>query len=481
MKQLSTFIISALMCLFAFSASAQTSPPGKCVEYNWSNGAWDYATTVTFTYDAMDRKLSEIRVDTISGDTASIFTFEYTSPSAGLQQTKQTNLIDNGSGFELSEFIFRIDGFGNNLGLESYLPDPNNGNMLTLQNGASKLEYKYAPTGLPQADCDSLLIQYTQYTYNAGTGMYDTLRRESYEYSIMNPLSRIKATLEEANGSGVLVNTKLTEYDLNENIGLVLTATESLWTNGAWVLDWRTTSTPNSATANDPFKFCNRVTTPTSYLFLQNELVEELEERYNTATMQWENIAQSTFTSSANGGYQQINKIWDAGAMTFVDDARTNITFNTQGYRTSDIVELWDANTSTWITEFGSTTNLTFDDNDNLAQLITTIYDKTSTTFVNSFRQDYDEFKTGVSIPINSLEQVHLYPNPFTNSLTLELKEGQTALNYTLTDLTGRTVNSGDITGSDVNLNLDNLRAGTYILNLSDGGNTVATKRVVKW
>ncbi len=88
-----------------------------------------------------------------------------------------------------------------------------------------------------------------------------------------------------------------------------------------------------------------------------------------------------------------------------------------------------------------------------------------------------------ITIGINGLETsgASIYPNPVQSTLSLEFTNGITQASYTLTDLMGRTIKAGEITGTDVSLNLDGLKAGTYILNLTDGGNTVATQRVVKW
>lgn len=75
---------------------------------------------------------------------------------------------------------------------------------------------------------------------------------------------------------------------------------------------------------------------------------------------------------------------------------------------------------------------------------------------------------------------LHLSPNPSPGTFTLSLPEGAPAKgSYIITDLTGRTVYTGPLTGSQTTVQL-NVPAGIYFAVIETGGNKVVKRVVVK-
>lgn len=96
-----------------------------------------------------------------------------------------------------------------------------------------------------------------------------------------------------------------------------------------------------------------------------------------------------------------------------------------------------------------------------------------------------DEFKVtgtkenlGISSDL-SKSKVTLYPNPVTNSFELKLDKNYDAykVKVTITDMTGRKIKSFTNANS---YNVSDLRAGVYVLTVSDGTNTFTQKLIKK-
>lgn len=72
-----------------------------------------------------------------------------------------------------------------------------------------------------------------------------------------------------------------------------------------------------------------------------------------------------------------------------------------------------------------------------------------------------------------------LFPNPTSNLINIELPEGFTEANALVVDVMGKTIVNQLITETNTIINIENLPAGTYILNLSTEEGS-ATKTFVK-
>lgn len=107
------------------------------------------------------------------------------------------------------------------------------------------------------------------------------------------------------------------------------------------------------------------------------------------------------------------------------------------------------------------------------------IQDTTTNEVINSGTKFDDEQQTVSALEPNAVNTLHIYPNPANNVLTLQVKEGQQETFYEMTDIHGKAVLSGHFTGAGHTINTAALPTGMYILRLTDGGNTVGTRKVL--
>ncbi|WP_178989055.1 T9SS type A sorting domain-containing protein [Winogradskyella schleiferi] len=88
-----------------------------------------------------------------------------------------------------------------------------------------------------------------------------------------------------------------------------------------------------------------------------------------------------------------------------------------------------------------------------------------------------DEINSGLGIENNLYKTVSVNPNPFTNTINLEVSKNIVFSNIAVFDITGREVYTS--TEDLRTINLQNLEAGTYILSLASQ-NEKATYKIVK-
>lgn len=74
---------------------------------------------------------------------------------------------------------------------------------------------------------------------------------------------------------------------------------------------------------------------------------------------------------------------------------------------------------------------------------------------------------------INSIDRVNVYPNPVQNMLNITGAHGAA---YTVSDITGRVMFSGNIASNNLSIDVSGINAGIYILNIAKEGNTANVK-----
>jgi hypothetical protein len=82
-----------------------------------------------------------------------------------------------------------------------------------------------------------------------------------------------------------------------------------------------------------------------------------------------------------------------------------------------------------------------------------------------------------VSVIENEVAQLNVYPNPFSGTTTIELPQG--TYDVKVYNLTGAQVSAMNQVEGKVEWNANNLKAGVYIVNVSNEDGFVATQKVV--
>ena len=80
----------------------------------------------------------------------------------------------------------------------------------------------------------------------------------------------------------------------------------------------------------------------------------------------------------------------------------------------------------------------------------------------------------------NTLDKVQIYPNPVTSGRIYINVETNTTKSIELYDMLGKRILSTEMNGYQKELNVSNLKAGVYILKLSEKNNNVTRKIVIK-
>ena len=75
---------------------------------------------------------------------------------------------------------------------------------------------------------------------------------------------------------------------------------------------------------------------------------------------------------------------------------------------------------------------------------------------------------------------LNIYPNPSDKNISINFSDNFSNVNrFVIIDIIGRRVKEGEI-GNNENINIEELRSGTYIIELSDYNGTKAVNKFIK-
>lgn len=80
----------------------------------------------------------------------------------------------------------------------------------------------------------------------------------------------------------------------------------------------------------------------------------------------------------------------------------------------------------------------------------------------------------------NTLDKVQIYPNPVTSGKIYINAETNSVKAIELYDMLGKRILTTEMNGYQKELNVSNLKAGVYILKLSEKNNSITRKIVIK-
>jgi len=75
---------------------------------------------------------------------------------------------------------------------------------------------------------------------------------------------------------------------------------------------------------------------------------------------------------------------------------------------------------------------------------------------------------------------VRVYPNPFSDVVSIKIASEENFINYRLTDFLGKVIRTGNLTTDNVELNFSDLTKGIYNLTISTENGGMITKRIIK-
>ena len=116
-----------------------------------------------------------------------------------------------------------------------------------------------------------------------------------------------------------------------------------------------------------------------------------------------------------------------------------------------------------------------------IGEPVSETFSSTTNIFTQGFQQNYEDFVE--LIPISFSPNFDVYPNPFSQAITINFTDVQQTLRLTLTDQHGKIYYSEQLLSGafSTNLSLAELASGIYFLSLlSEDGTTAVTKRIMK-
>lgn len=95
-------------------------------------------------------------------------------------------------------------------------------------------------------------------------------------------------------------------------------------------------------------------------------------------------------------------------------------------------------------------------------------------------QQSYDIITVGIKETALNIS-LTIFPNPTATNLTLQVSDFTNEnLTYQLLDMQGKLLETAQITASQMQINMDNLPAATYLLNVTQENKRVQTFKIIK-
>ena len=336
-----------------------------------------------------------------------------------------THTFDANGRTETTKYEFYDNGQWNTEGYETYTYDANGNVATTLDaynNGTTWDSTRGTLTYNPQG---KVTLQLNE-DYNTVTMMWEPMRRTTLTYN--------------ANGD-------------------MLTSTTEVWNMGQWQNSYRVANT-----------------------YVNNLLSESLNEVWFSGM--WHNSNKEIFSYDANGNLtQNLNDYWNAGQ--WEPGQRITHTYNANNDKTSTTYEnygsgnyeyqnrvLYD-NYNTYHQE-GIETNETW--NATLGQFEMQDGDEET-------RYYYEEYSQSVKDSKGAVAGMHIYPNPARGMLKVSATFDEAVVaSLTMLDMNGRTVKQTMLPAvrqQNTTINISNLPAGTYLLQMNANGKMQMQKVVI--
>lgn len=116
-----------------------------------------------------------------------------------------------------------------------------------------------------------------------------------------------------------------------------------------------------------------------------------------------------------------------------------------------------------------------------IGEPVSETFSSTTNIFTQGFHQNYEDFVE--LIPISFSPSFDVYPNPFTQAITIDFKDVNQELHISLTDQQGKIYYTEEVSSFafSAQLSLNELATGIYFLSFqSEDGTIAVTKRIMK-
>jgi len=324
-------------------------------------------------------------------------------------------------------------------------------------------------------DANGNQLQQIEYSYDTAISQFVINYKSDYTYDASgNRTQIINYYLDESN---MLVGSWKSDLAYNEN-GNETQRIDSYWDGTTWVQARKYESSYNSSgnkalyTQSDWDEFNGK----------WNDAIEKVEYSYNS---NGNLILEQQFSKDPNNNNWILQSKDD-----YMFDASGNNTQHINYYGWDETTGKW---TEVWKSDYTINTNYTFDDlilpfwlvedeEDIFKNMITEIKDYTWNTFTLEWNEEYRlvlNYSEQNFTSVNHREKgiVNVFPNPFTESLTINVPSASAKITLDLFDQQGRKLMTRLIM-SDQKVSLQGLNKGMYVYRLNVDGKIQSGKLV---
>ncbi len=273
----------------------------------------------------------------------------------------------------------------------------------------------------------------------------------------------------------------LYSYDINDNL---LTKTYQTWDVGTsvWVNSTQFNYGYNASNlriqsiykqwdiAGASWKNMNR----TEWVYLSNTSISsETTSQWNTTSSVWDYSGKNLYTYTA-AGYKDLEtyQSYNLTSLTWVNSSMKDHNYDANNNEIETLESNWNTTTSTW--QIITRKTYEYIGGNLVAEDHYSNWNTAMSYFNNHIRFEHHCRSTHVGIyDISVAEQFSLYPNPVSSrNLIINSLENTT---FIISDITGKTMQSGELTIGENAIQLQDLSAGIYLVKIGN-----STKRFIK-
>lgn len=312
------------------------------------------------------------------------------------------------------------------------------------------------------------------------------------------------------------INSSQSNYT-NSTTGLQLETLSQQWVAGSWVDDQHETRTYNSAGQMTSYLWEileNGIMAPAA---LSTLTYQPNGDRDNVTTQSWDassnswiNSSRSVFSYENGNNTLVTTQYWDDNLADWVSYQTETMVFNTEhrmieqtivsmwtgtgawvnyshdtyiigsnGYAATLTSQMWDTASGSWKNRFFADYSERNADG-KLTQYIFKNWDNATNAWVNSSRHTltYTCFPAPPPpsvVPDPSTTSILIYPNPTTDKLNIVLVDNGKA-QYSIVDFQGKIISTGAFDGNKATIDINNLPANIYFINVVQGNKTIGKK-----
>lgn len=297
------------------------------------------------------------------------------------------------------------------------------------------------------------------YKWNKNTNQWDNYRLYTYTYNSNNLLEEtLIYSWEELKKSWILNARNIDAYDpYKQNISSIFSTWNDL--SKEWIYAFRDEFIYNVKNYKEGHIFS---------IWDENKLIWIYDYKTDYRYDNFGNITLSNDYEFKLDSMKWINK--------YEQYNRYDSNSNSVEYKFRE----WNSTSNSWEETINEQYLNIYNPNNNLIGIITSSYDNSTQTFIESNIDDYFYSLHDVILQNKStlFNELKVYPNPTNDLLIIENLSGPTKIS--LTDLTGKLVLKQEINSEKTTINLNHVNSGIYLLQFKSNENNYMLKVVKK-